>query len=34
LLVRLEPGIYTTIMSDTGSTPGIGLVELYETNRE
>ncbi len=30
LLIRLEPGAYTTIMSGSGGTTGIGLVEVYE----
>jgi hypothetical protein len=30
LLIRLEPGAYTTVVSGAGSTTGIGLVEVYE----
>jgi hypothetical protein len=30
LLIRLEPGAYTTIVSGVGGTTGIGLVEVYE----
>jgi hypothetical protein len=30
LLIRLEPGAYTTVVSGTGGTTGIGLVEVYE----
>lgn len=30
LLIRLEPGAYTTVMSGVGGTTGIGLVEVYE----
>ncbi len=36
LLVRLEPGAYTTIVSASGAdtTQGIGLVEIYEVNHD
>jgi hypothetical protein len=35
LLVRLEPGAYTTIVSgQPGSAPGVGLVEVYEVDRD
>lgn len=30
LLIRLEPGAYTTVVNGVGSTTGIGLVEVYE----
>jgi hypothetical protein len=30
LLIRLEPGAYTTVVSGAGGTTGIGLVEVYE----
>jgi hypothetical protein len=30
LLIRLEPGVYTTVVNGTGDTTGIGLVEIYE----
>ena len=30
LLIRLEPGAYTTVVSGNGGTTGIGLVEVYE----
>jgi hypothetical protein len=30
LLIRIEPGAYTTIVSGVGGTTGIGLVEVYE----
>jgi hypothetical protein len=30
LLIRLEPGAYTTVVSGAGATTGIGLVEVYE----
>ncbi len=30
LLIRLEPGAYTTVVSGVGGTTGIGLVEVYE----
>jgi len=30
LLIRLEPGAYTTVVSGSGNTTGIGLVEVYE----
>jgi len=30
LLIRLEPGTYTTVVSGVGGTTGIGLVEVYE----
>lgn len=34
LLVRLEPGAYTTVVSGTDSTPAIGLVEVYEAGSD
>lgn len=35
LLVRLEPGAYTTVVSGTASSAiGIGLVEVYEVDRD
>ena len=30
LLIRLEPGAYTTVVGGSGGTTGIGLVEVYE----
>ncbi len=30
LLVRLEPGAYTTVVSGAGTATGIALVEVYE----
>jgi len=30
LLIRLEPGAYTTVVNGVGGTSGIGLVEVYE----
>jgi hypothetical protein len=30
LLIRLEPGAYTTVVSGAGGATGIGLVEVYE----
>jgi len=30
LLIRLEPGSYTTVVNGVGGTTGIGLVEVYE----
>jgi hypothetical protein len=30
LLIRLEPGAYTTVVNGVGGTTGIGLVEVYE----
>jgi hypothetical protein len=30
LLIRLEPGAYTTVVSGVGDSTGIGLVEVYE----
>jgi len=30
LLIRLEPGAYTTVVNGAGDTTGIGLVEIYE----
>lgn len=32
LLAQLEPGSYTTVLSDANGGTGIGLVELYATN--
>jgi hypothetical protein len=34
LLIRLEPGAYTTVVSGSGSTTGIGLVEVYEVGSD
>jgi hypothetical protein len=34
LLIRLEPGAYTTIVSGAGGTTGIGLVEIYEVGSD
>lgn len=34
LLVRLEPGAYTTVVSGAGGTSGIGLVEVYEVGSD
>lgn len=34
LLVRLEPGAYTTVVSGTGDTTGVALVEVYEAGFE
>ena len=34
LLVRLEPGAYTTVVSGAGDTTGIALVEIYEIGSE
>ncbi|MFL6519573.1 MAG: hypothetical protein ACJ8NS_05075 [Chthoniobacterales bacterium] len=34
LLIRLEPGIYTTVVSGSGDTTGIGLVEIYEVGSD
>ena len=34
LLIRLEPGAYTTVMSGSGATTGIGLVEVYEVGSD
>src|SRR3954471_8755849 len=34
LLIRLEPGSYTTVVSGTGGTTGIGLVEVYEVGSD
>jgi hypothetical protein len=34
LLIRLEPGAYTTIVSGAGGTTGIGLVEVYEVGSD
>jgi hypothetical protein len=34
LLVRLEPGAYTTVVSGAGSSTGIALVEVYEIGSE
>ena len=30
LLIRLEPGAYTTVVNGVGDSTGIGLVEVYE----
>lgn len=34
LLIRLEPGAYTTIVSGSGGSTGIGLVEVYEVGSD
>jgi hypothetical protein len=34
LLIRLEPGAYTTVVSGAGDTTGIGLVEVYEVGSD
>lgn len=34
LLVRLEPGAYTTVVSGADNGTGIALVEIYEVNRD
>lgn len=34
LLVRLEPGAYTTVVTGTDATPAIALVEVYEAGFE
>jgi hypothetical protein len=34
LLIRLEPGAYTTVISGAGDTTGIGLVEVYEVGSD
>jgi hypothetical protein len=34
LLIRLEPGAYTTVVSGVGDTTGIGLVEVYEVGSD
>lgn len=34
LLIRLEPGAYTTVVSGTDATPAIALVEVYEAGFE
>lgn len=34
LLIRLEPGTYTTVVSGAGDTTGIGLVEVYEVGSD
>src|SRR3954470_9624988 len=34
LLIRLEPGAYTTVVSGSGGTTGIGLVEVYEVGSD
>ena len=34
LLIRLEPGAYTTVVSGAGDTTGIGLVEIYEVGSD
>ena len=34
LLVRLEPGAYTTVVSGAGTSTGIALVEVYEIGSE
>jgi hypothetical protein len=34
LLIRLEPGAYTTVVSGAGGATGIGLVEVYEVGSD
>jgi hypothetical protein len=34
LLIQLEPGAYTTVVSGSGDTTGIGLVEVYEVGSD
>lgn len=34
ILVRLEPGSYTTVVSNNGGETGIGLVEIYEVGSD
>lgn len=34
LLVRLEPGAYTTVVTGDGTSTGVGLVEIYEAGAE
>ena len=34
LLIRLEPGAYTTVVSGVGGATGIGLVEVYEVGSD
>jgi hypothetical protein len=34
LLIRLEPGAYTTVVSSADATTGIGLVEIYEVGSD
>jgi hypothetical protein len=34
LLIRLEPGAYTTVVSSADDTTGIGLVEIYEVGSD
>ena len=34
LLIRLEPGAYTTVVGGVGDTTGIGLVEVYEVGSD
>ena len=34
LLIRLEPGAYTTVVSGVGGSTGIGLVEIYEVGSD
>src|SRR5262249_54511258 len=34
VLVRLEPGAYTTVVSGANGTTGIALVEVYEIDRD
>ncbi len=34
LLIQLEPGAYTTVVSGSGETTGIGLVEVYEVGSD
>jgi hypothetical protein len=34
LLMRLEPGAYTTVLSGSDGGTGIALVEVYEIDRD
>lgn len=34
ILIRLEPGFYTTVLSGVNDTTGISLVEVYELDRD
>jgi hypothetical protein len=34
LMIRLEPGFYTTVVSGVNNTTGIALVEVYEVDRD
>src|SRR5207248_3075914 len=33
LVATLQPGSYTALLSGTNQTTGVGLVEIYDTNR-